>query len=310
MSKILVVGELNPDFILQGYESFPVPGKEVLVDDFSMTLGSASAICAMGLTRLGNSVSFLGKIGDDLLGGFCLQILERAGLDVSNVVRDSKLKTGVTVSITSPSDRALLTFLGAMVALREDEIPDELLKEFQHLHMSSYFLQQALRPRCRRLFARAHRLGVTTSLDPGYDPKEQWGKDLHETLRETDVFFPNEVEAFAITGYEEPLAALQRLQNGRTHIVMKLGSKGCVTLEQGQLVRCPAFPVDPVDTTGAGDSFNAGFLHAWLSGSSICESLRIGAACGAMSTLGLGGTSAQPDAEQLTQFLQNSSDIP
>jgi sugar/nucleoside kinase (ribokinase family) len=303
MSRILVAGELNPDFILHGYHSFPVPGKEVLVDDFTMTLGSASAICAMGLARLGNQVGFLGKIGEDLWGRLCLQILSDGGLDVSRVIRDCKVKSGVTVSISSPSERALLTFLGSMVALEEQDISDETLTDFQHLHVSSYYLQRGLRPGCRKLFARAHQLGVTTSLDPGHDPSENWGSDLQETLQQADLFFPNEVEAHALTGRENPAEALQDLQNGRTVTVLKLGPKGCMAIKAGDLIEIPAFPVTPLDTTGAGDSFNAGFLHAWLLANPLRECLRVGAACGALSTQGLGGISAQPDLDQLRQFL-------
>jgi sugar/nucleoside kinase (ribokinase family) len=302
MSQILVVGELNPDFILHGHQSFPVPGKEVLVNDFTVTLGSASAICAMGLSRLGDQVAFLSKVGEDIWGDFCLETLRGGGLNVSRVIRDPRVKTGVTVSISSSLDRALLTFLGSMVALEEPDISDQSLKDFRHLHVSSYYLQRGLRPGCRKLFARAHRLGMTTSLDPGYDPAETWGDDLLETLDQTDVFLPNEVEAEGLTG-RSGAECLRALQNGRTLTVLKLGSKGCMTMERGQVIHFPAFAVVAVDTTGAGDSFNAGFLHAWLSAQPLLDCLKTGAACGALSTLALGGISAQPDAATLHRFL-------
>ena len=167
MAKILVAGELNPDMILHGCGAFPTAGKEVLARDFAMVLGSASAICAMGLARLGNAVSFLSRIGTDLWGSFCLEILKRGGLDISNVIQDPALKTGVTVSLSSSEDRALVTFPGAIAELDEQDIPDKTLKEFDHLHVSSYYLQQRLRPGCRRLFDRAGKLGLTTSLGSG-----------------------------------------------------------------------------------------------------------------------------------------------
>ena len=167
MAKILVAGELNPDMILHGCGAFPTAGKEVLARDFAMVLGSASAICAMGLARLGNAVSFLSRIGTDLWGSFCLEILKRGGLDISNVIQDPALKTGVTVSFSSSKDRALVTFPGAIAELDEQDIPDKTLKEFDHLHVSSYYLQQRLRPGCRRLFDRAGKLGLTTSLGSG-----------------------------------------------------------------------------------------------------------------------------------------------
>src|SRR5258706_8832906 len=262
MSKILVAGELNPDMILQGCRTFPAPGKEVLAGDFAMALGSASAICAMGLARLGNAVSFLSRIGTDLWGSFCLEVLGKGGLDVSRVIRDPTLKTGVTVSISSSEDRALVTFLGAIAELHEHDIPDGILEEFDHLHVSSYYLQKRLRPGCRQLFARAHRLGLTTSLDPGYDPAETWGQDLLQTLEQADLFFPNEVEALAVTRTQTPEQSIRALENGRTLTVVKLGPQGCFAMHDGRRLHQATFPVEPVDTTGAGDSFNAGFLHA------------------------------------------------
>ena len=304
MKKVLVAGELNVDIVLQGYHSFPELGKEVLVDDCLMVLGSASAICAMGLAKLGDPVAFLGKVGDDPWGRFCVECLAGRGADVSRVLRDPGIKTGVTVAITSPRDRALVSFLGSIAALAAEDVKDAALAGFHHLHVSSYYLQQRLRPGLRGLFARARRLGLTTSLDPGFDPSETWAPDLGEALREVDVFFPNEVELRGLTGADDPAEALRRLENGHTRTVAKLGRDGAATLEGGQLLRVPAFPIEPLDTTGAGDSFNAGFLHAWLAGSPTLEALRLGAACGALSTRGLGGTARQADLAEAQAFMQ------
>jgi sugar/nucleoside kinase (ribokinase family) len=169
--------------------------------------------------------------------------------------------------------------------------------------VSSFYLQQGLRPGLKSLLTRAHRAGLTTSIDPGFDPLDRWERDLIDTLEEADLFFPNEVELQAITGSDDPACALRALDNGRTQTLAKLGRQGCMTLLQGRAVRIPAFPVQPIDTTGAGDSFNAGFLHKWLSGGDTLEAARFGAACGALSTLGLGGTSAQPTEAEAAAFL-------
>jgi sugar/nucleoside kinase (ribokinase family) len=154
------------------------------------------------------------------------------------------------------------------------------------------------------LFARAGRLGLITSLDPGYDPSESWAQDLVQTLEETDLFFPNEVEALAITRSQSPEESLKVLANGRTLTVLKLGAQGCLAMHDGQVLRQSAFSVEPMDTTGAGDSFNAGFLHAWLRKLSLSDSLKIGSACGALSTLKPGGTGGQPDEGELEAFLK------
>jgi sugar/nucleoside kinase (ribokinase family) len=300
---VLVVGEVNVDLVLRGRD-FPAPGREVLVDDFEMVLGSASAICAMGLARLGEAVSFLGKVGDDPWGRFCLDAMGARGIDVSRVARDPAIKTGVTVAFTSSRDRALVSFLGSIAALAADEVDEAAFAGFQHLHVSSYFLQERLRPGMRGLFARARRAGLTTSLDPGCDPSGRWEGGLRETLAEVDLFFPNEVELCGLAGGDDPEEALRELANGRTRVVAKLGREGAKALDGGSVVHVPAFAVDTLDTTGAGDSFDAGFLHAWLRGAKVLDCLRLGAACGAISTLGLGGTARQPTLAEAEDFLR------
>jgi sugar/nucleoside kinase (ribokinase family) len=304
MKKVLVAGELNVDLILQGYSAFPEPGKEVLVDDFSMVLGSASAICAMGLARLGTPVAFLSRVGDDPWGRYCLECLQGRAIDVSRVVRDPDLKTGVTVAVTSSRDRALVSYLGSIAALQGKDVSDGAFAGFSHLHVSSYFLQQGLRPGLEDVFARATRAGLTISLDPGFDPSESWSDDLRRTLSQVDVFLPNEVELAGITRTSDVAEALRTLANGRTRTVAKFGREGAATIDDGRLLRVPPFPIEPVDTTGAGDSFDAGFLHAWLQGQPVQSALRLGAACGALSTLGLGGTARQATLAEAEAFMR------
>jgi sugar/nucleoside kinase (ribokinase family) len=300
--KFLVGGELNLDLVLQNYLSFPALGQETLVEDVTLTLGSSGAICAAGLAKLGNAVSFTGKLGCDSWGDSCLEFLSKLNVDHSRVLRDSSVKTGITVSISSPKDRAMVTYLGAMAANRAEDIAGAGFEDLDHLHISSIFLQRALRPGLKSLLAKAHAHGLTTSIDPGFDPEEKWGRDVIETLAEVDVFLPNEVELEGITGESDPERALRALENGRTLTVAKLGGRGCAALDGGTLLRVEAFRVQPVDTTGAGDSFNAGFLHAWRRKAPLQDALRFGAACGAISTLGPGGTTTQATVEQALDF--------
>ncbi len=302
--KILVAGEINVDLIMQGYRAFPELGREVLVEDSLLTLGSASAICAVGLARLGERVAFVGKAGFDTWGDFCLAALCAAGVDVTRVIRGRELKTGITVSITGPRDRALVTHLGAIGELAPEDLPDTMFEGFDHLHVSSFFMQEKLRTGCAALFARARARGLTTSLDPGCDPAGRWESGLPDAVREADVFFPNEVELRGAAGVDDPVEALRRLENGRTLVVAKLGPHGAMALRDGVPVKAPAPKVQPVDTTGAGDSFNAGFLHRWLAGAPLEDALRFGAVCGALSTLGAGGTGSQPDSRRAEEFLE------
>lgn len=305
--RVLVVGEINIDLICQGYHTFPSPGREVLVEDFQMVLGSASAICAMGLARLGTTVVFFGRVGDDPSGHFCLNAMRERGIDLEPVLVDPAVKTGVTVAITSPTDRALVSFLGSIASLNEKEVPRELFSRADHLHVSSFYLQAGLRPGVRRLFREARAAGLTTSLDPGFDPSERWEPDLLETLADVDIFFPNEVELRALTGRDRPEEAVRWLQRDSARIVAKLGADGAMAIDDsGQVVRVPAPSVEVTDTTGAGDSFDAGFLHAWLNGAPLTDCLRLGVACGSLSTRGLGGTTRQPDLTEARALLAAS----
>jgi len=301
--KILIAGELNPDLILRNCQMFPEFGKEVLVEDLELTLGSSSAICAMGLAKLGDSVTFAATVGADPYGDYCTGVLKQGGIDVSLVQRRSDLKTGITVSITSSKDRALVTYLGAIARLSASDLPDRVFAGQRHFHASAYFLQDDLRPGLKERFAAARKAGLTTSLDTGYDPSEKWSPELFDVLTETDVFLPNESEIRGITGESDIEAGLKKLDNGHTLVVGKLGGDGCIVREKGKVIRIPAFPIQVVDTTGAGDSFNAGFLHTWLRGDKLEDSLRFAAACGALSTRGLGGTATQATEKEATEFL-------
>ncbi len=248
-TNVLVIGELNVDLILSGYSTFPAPGKEVLVEDLALTLGSSSAICAAGLARLGNRVGFLGKVGRDPWGDFCIAALDKAHVDTSAVLRDANVKTGLTASVTSSKDRALITYLGAMAALRRSDISDQVLSGYRHLHVSSYYIQTGLRPGLRDLFRAARAHGLTISLDPGFDPRESWDRALFEVLEEVDVFLPNEVELAAITGRDDVAEGLKAPGNGRTLTIAKLGRDGAMAIDGGKPVRVAGLPVEPLSST-------------------------------------------------------------
>jgi sugar/nucleoside kinase (ribokinase family) len=306
MVPILIIGELNVDLVLRGAGQLPAFGVEITVDDFVMTLGSASAICAVGLARLGHPVAFLGTVGHDPWGDYCVSVLRDAGVDVSAIVHDPAAKTGVTVSITSARDRALVTYPGAMRTVYASDLPCRLLERPGHLHVSSYFLQRGMRRAWRPVFERVRARGWTNSLDPGCDPSNEWDDQLLSLLPIVDVLLPNEMELEALTGETDPAVALRRLANGRTVMVAKLGPRGAMAVVEGHPVTVRPPELAPVDTTGAGDSFNAGFLHAWLEGRPLADALRAGVACGALSTRALGGTAAQPTATELATCLQSA----
>ncbi len=302
---ILVVGELNPDIIVSDPDPTPRFGQvERIVGDIRMTIGSSSAIFACGCARLGLRVAFVGVVGDDPFGRYMLQALAERGIETDACVVRSDRPTGATVVLSGPDDRAILTSLGTATDATDDLVADALLRRARHLHVGSWFLQAALRPRAAALFRRAGAAGLSTSLDCNWDPTEAWGRDIDAVLAETDLFFPNAEEARRLTGLSDDAAAaleLARRSGGRAAVAVKRGTAGALIgwIEGGpdgtdRLVTTRAIPAAVVDTTGAGDAFDAGFVAGRLAGDDLADALRFAVACGSLSTRAIGGTEGQP----------------
>ena len=291
---LVVVGEINPDLILRG-DVTPAFGQvEKLVDQATLTIGSSSAIFACGAARLGLRVAFVGKIGDDLFGQFMRQQLAEHGVNTSGIVADPAIQTGLSVILSRGADRAILTYAGSIAALRYAEIDWRIIGQARHLHLGAYFMLDALRPDVPRLFAGARARGLSISLDTNYDPAERWGGGLREALSYVDIFLPNETELCAVAGTAEIDSALEQLARQIPVVAVKLGEKGGAARQGQQIARAASLPVAVVDTTGAGDSFDAGFVYGYLQGWELARALRLACACGSLSTRAAGGTAAQP----------------
>lgn len=300
---LIVVGEINPDLILSG-DVDPVFGQvEKLVDQATLSIGSSSAIFACGAARLGLKVGFIGKIGQDEFGRFMKESMEKRGVDTSGIVINPDIPTGLSVILTKGNDRAILTYPGTIPCLRYTDIDPGLIAQARHLHVASYFIQEALRPDIPKLFDLAHQHGLTVSLDTNYDPAEMWDGGLKEALRRIDVFFPNEVECCAIARKLNLFQALDFLAQEIGVVVVKRGEQGAALKSAGQFFEAKAIPVQVVDTVGAGDSFDAGFLYGYLSGWDLERALRLGVICGGLSTRKAGGTTAQATLEEVLDYL-------
>jgi sugar/nucleoside kinase (ribokinase family) len=302
MFDILVAGEINPDLILSG-DVEPAFGQvEKLVNNAELTIGSSSAIFACGAARLGLKVAFIGKCGDDTFGRFMLEQMQLHQVEVGNVIVVGGECTGLSVILNRGIDRAILTHPGLVAALRTEDIPDELLCQARHIHVASYFLQTALQPGLPQLFERAQRLGLTTSLDTNFDPSGQW-MGFDELLAVTNVFLPNETEAKSLAGTQTVDLAAERLKSKVETLAIKLGAQGALGIRGDCSHKVPSIPVKVVDTVGAGDSFDAGFLYGYLQGWTLEKMLRLGVVCGALSTQKAGGTAAQPALLEALEYL-------
>jgi sugar/nucleoside kinase (ribokinase family) len=305
---LLIFGDANPDLVLTG-DIEPAFGQtERLIDGAHLTVGGSGAIVACGGARLGLRVAFCGVVGDDHFGRYMRDELDRRGVDVSGLVVDPTRSTGLTVVLARSEDRAILTHEGTIGDLRAELIDPELLRAAGHVHVASYFLQRRLAPNLPTLFERVRANGATTSLDPNWDPSERWNGGMRGLLSHTDVFLPNATEAVHIAGTASFDEAVIALAASAGLVVAKAGSDGAVAARGDEFVRAPAPAVDAVDTTGAGDSFDAGFLVSWLAGDPLERALAIANACGGLSTRALGGVDAQPTIDEALSFAGLTSD--
>ncbi|UNO39096.1 sugar kinase [Streptomyces sp. MST-110588] len=321
-TDVLVIGDANPDVVLG-----PVPHplhygqREQLVASADLTVGGSAAITACGAARLGLRVAFAGRVGDDAAGRFVRTALADRGVDVTALATDPGLPTPLTAVLTRDGDRAVLTAPGCLAATGPGDVPAALLAGSRHVHAASYFLMPRLAQGLAGLFERAREHGATTSLDTNDDPSRRWDTGaLAPVLKATGILLPNAAEARALAGdgtrdalpdgtgntardtaadeagipSQDLVAAAGRLARFGPLVVVKDGANGALAHDGAAALAVPAVPAAPVDTVGAGDSFDAGFLAAVLGGMTTYEALRFAAACGALSTRAPGGTAAQP----------------
>ncbi len=300
---IVVVGDINADLILSGLSSLPAFGELKHAKDMKLTLGGSSAIFAHNIARLGAATGFAGKVGRDHIGDFLIDTLNGAGVDTSRVVRDSTRPTGICVSMTFPENYAMVSYPGIRESFTLQEIDLDYVRQARHLHMSGFYLQPGLRAGCLELFRSAKAAGLTTSLDPDHDPREEWNGGMRELLGEIDLFLPNELEAQRISRAQELDAAMSFFaQTGNTTVV-KRGRDGVTVVRGQENISAPSFRIEPVDTTGAGDSFDAGFVFQHLRGAPVQKCMVWGNACGALSTRALGGLDGFPTSAEVERFL-------
>ena len=300
---LLVLGDANPDLVLTGDVDPAFGQAERLVDEAHLTVGGSGAIVATGAARLGLRVGFCGVVGDDPFGRFLRDELDRRGVDVGGLLLDAARPTGVTVVLARPTDRAILTHAGTIADLRTDLIDPARLERARHVHVSSYFLQQSLAPELPALFERVRAGGATTSVDPNWDPSGRWDGGLRDLLGHIDVFLPNATEATRIAGIDELDDAVLALAERAGVVVAKAGAGGALAAHAERLVRAAAPAIEALDTTGAGDAFDAGYLTSMLAGDPLERSLAIANACGALSTRALGGVYAQPTMDEVLGYL-------
>ena len=305
---LICAGEFFFDLIFFGLPAVPRLGEELVTENFALDLGGGAAITATVAARLGRRTALVAVLGASALDRFALQEFDRRGI-ARQMVRQSAINPmgGLSVAVSTARDRYFLTANGA-----NSEVADHILgrtvraamRNAQHVHF-------ALAPRAwrrfPRLLAELRGRGVTTSWDAGWTPRAPRDPDFLRTLAAVDLRFMNEREALRFAGARSLQAALPRLHTRRQTLVVKLGKRGALAIAaEGRQVRAPAMKVKTVDTTGAGDAFNGGFLHLWLQDAPLELCLRAGNICGALSTRMAGGAAAAPAAAELKRLLRRA----
>ena len=304
---VSVIGELNLDLILYGLPTTLILEREHLAKDLSITLGSSSAIFAHNFAILGNKVAFNACIGEDPFGEICVQRLSASGVDTSHVRKLKGKTTGLTVILPQRKERFILTYPGTMYDLTSKELDMVHLFNAKHLHLSSYFLQKGIRPHLIDIFRKAKDAGLTTSLDTNDDPEGRWSGDIHLLLRYVDILLPNERELCQLAQTDDIEKAADVIAAKVSVLVIKRGSQGAIARIGKEKFSSFAPVVDCVDSVGAGDTFDAGFVHQFIRGAKIEDCLKFANIAGALSVTRAGGTEAFRDVAHRSAFLQKHS---
>lgn len=294
---IITALDVCVDFLVIGS---PIPQfgqAEQLIEDYKIEMGGSAVIFASQCAKLGLRTTGAGRVGPDAFGRLFLEKLAATGVDLSAIVCDEQAKTGVGILLCRQNDRSILTYSGTIDGVSREMVAAQLTQA-RHLHIASYYLMAALRPAWPDLARQAKANGMTVSLDTNWDPAGQW-QGIDDLAGSVDVFLPNENEARAFTGESDLDAAITRLGEMFPVVVIKLGSAGAMAICHGQISRVSGYPGVPVDTVGAGDNFDAGFLFGWLHENPVERCLELGCFCGSRSIQALGGFAAQPLREDL-----------
>jgi sugar/nucleoside kinase (ribokinase family) len=305
-ARVLVVGDVNPDLLLRGDVTPAFGQREKLLDGAELVIGGSAGITAHGLARLGRAVALVAAVGADSLGAAQRRDLAASGVDVTPLIERADIATGVTVVLSRGDDRAILTFPGTIPTLTAAEVEAAVAATGAgHVHVASLYLQPQLAPHLPEVLRKARANGCTVSLDTNDDPAATW-RGTDELLPHVDILLPNRNEVLALAGAttDDPQLAARQLARRGPLVVVKDGAAGAFAVSpDGTVESVRGLDIAVVDSTGAGDSFDAAFLDAWLDGAPLAACLEAAVRAGACCVGAVGGTAGQPTREQLRPTL-------
>ncbi len=304
-ASVVAIGDANVDLIAP-VESFPSKGGEVSTDKLHKCAGGSAANLCVALARIGLNSRFIGRVGDDPFGHFLIDNFRKEKVDISQLQIDGKVGTGLQfIAITRDGERTMYGFRGANIYLAADEINMNPVKSSRIFHISGYaLLRDPQRKTTIKILKVARGAGALVSLDVGVLPATRATNRVCSILRCVDILFLGEREASALVGTSKPeKAARDLLKFGPKIVALKLGRKGCFILTEMEKVRFPAFPIKVVDTTGAGDAFDAGFLTGVIEKWGLKRTARFANALGSISTTKIGAQSGLLNKRGVKRFL-------
>ncbi|TFE27209.1 carbohydrate kinase family protein [Cohnella luojiensis] len=298
----IVIGDVNIDLVVAGCNEIPGPGQEVFVNNMTLHVGGGAALFSLALAKLGMKVAFHGSLGGDGFGQFVREQFTQYGIDTRFIKTSTLNNTGISIAINPDRDRSFITYAGSNAELNLRQLDMKSVELGRHVHLTSYRgshnHMEYMETACR-----LKEMGMTLSLDVGWDDTGEWYKGIFELMEIVDVIFMNEVEVQQYTRRSSIDECMRELSKHSRHFVLKLGSIGAVAAVDGVRMYRSGFEVPVVDTTGAGDSFNAGYIFGFLAGQPTEQSLLLGNACGAMSVSHFGGSTGTPDRAALERFI-------
>lgn len=300
---VYVYGDINIDLVIPGVEKFPLPGQEDVVDTMDTYVGGGAALFTLGIGKLGLKPVFQGAIGDDCYGKFILDEFKTKNVDDSLLSKSHLNKTGISISFTNEHDRSFLTYRGTNDEIDLSKIDLENVKLARHIHVTGYMGSKNHQQYLGLLRQVKDNGDTTVSFDVGWDDSGEWYKGIYDLFPYIDVLFMNETEAIHYSGKQTAEEAIRDFAKTCSLVVAKLGKKGSMAICHGEIYELDSYKVQAIDTTGAGDSFNAGFVYGFLKGKSIEECLKCGNGCGALSVTALGGNTGFPVEDELIQFI-------
>jgi sugar/nucleoside kinase (ribokinase family) len=307
---IICLGILVADIIGRPLRSVPDPGRLVLVDEMSLHTGGCAINAATALSRLGLPVEVIGKIGSDSFGDFILNALAERNIGVRGIMRDREVGTSATMVMVAPDgERRFVHYIGANARLTLDDIDLAMVEAGSILHIAGSLVMPGIDGQpTAELLHHARAAGVTTFLDTVWDDKGRWMDILAPCLPYIDYFVPSLPEGQALTGLDDPAeVARALLESGVKTVGLKMGAEGCLVMSgNGQMIRLPAFQVDVVDATGAGDAFAAGFIAGVWQGWDLEKTARFASAVGALCVTGLGASGGVRSLSETLSFMENT----